>query len=247
MGETWERSVSWSKMSTYNRCPRQFKFKYIDDFEEDDDQGRQDGIDFHEYMDEYYDLSTDGPSESTAVTLAQELFTEDQQARYRPWIEQWHQWNEWLFEKWGEEHWKPISTEEWVEVEIDGYTHHGYVDAIHWDPDEETYGVIDYKPNAKDSSHYKGQIAYYGEFLLAVSDLLDDDVEWGGVYGYKGGKFKRWDIHWASRKATKRKIDALVDLDEGYDADFGYHCQWCPFVEECVVEEESNGGAASLI
>lgn len=243
MSDEWTRSISWSKMSTYDTCARQFKFDYVEDeAEEEHDQFREDGINIHEYFDQFYDEQPDEPDEQAATDLAQEMFDEAEQARYRPWIEQFFEWNQWLFKKRGPKHWKPVYTEKWVEVEIEGKTHHGYIDAIHWDPERGTYGVVDYKPNAKDNSRYKGQVAYYGDFLLEVSDLLDAEVEWGGIYGYKGGKFKTWDIHWASSKATKRKIDALVNLENGYDPDFGFPCQYCDYMEECMVEEQNEGG-----
>lgn len=240
----WTRSVSWSKASGYNRCPRQFKYKYIEERDPDQEEPdeRRAGTDIHEYFEEYYELheTFDAPQVGIAVDLAKEMFSPERQAEYRPWIEDFHAWNEELHDRWGE-YWKPVYTEKWVEVEIAGSTHHGYIDRIQWNPVDESYGVIDYKPNAKDSSHYKGQIAYYSEFLLEVSDLLDEEVGWGGVYGYKDGKLNRWDIHWASKKATKRKIDELLDLEDGFEPEFGYHCSWCDYMEQCALEEEEKG------
>ena len=241
MSSQWSRSISWSKLNTYNTCPRQFKFKYVDDLEEEEeDQRMQDGIKFHEYMELYYDVVGSRPEPEDAVDLAREMFHEGDQARYKQWIQQWHQFNEWLYEKWGEEHWKPILTEEWVEVEIGDHTHHGYIDAIHWDPDRQSYGVVDYKPKARTGSRIKGQTAYYADFLLEVAELLDGDVDWAGTYGYKDGQFESWKVHWASRKATKRKIDSLIELDNGYEPDWGFHCQFCQFVDACYQEEEET-------
>lgn len=240
--ETWDRSVSYSKWSTYETCGRQFKFKYVDEIEPEieDDNGRQDGIDFHEFMEQYYGHVGSQPNEEATVELAMEMFDPGQQARFRPWIENWHTWNQWLYEKFGEEFWKPVKVEEWVEVEIDGVVHHGYIDAIRWDPEREAYGIVDYKPNAKDNSRLKGQTAYYARYLADEADLLDEEVEWAGTYGYKGGNYKTWDIHWASEKATDKKVARLITLDNGYEADFGYHCQWCDYVDECMMAEEQG-------
>ncbi|MFB6236970.1 MAG: RecB family exonuclease [Halopenitus sp.] len=239
--DEWDRSVSYSKWSTYNRCGRQFKFSYVDEIEAEADQGREDGIDFHEYMERYYDYVGDVPDAEKAVELAQEMFDPGKQARYRGWIEQWHEWNQWLYQKFGEDHWKPLLTEQWVEVEIDGLTHHGYIDAIRWNPEREEYGVVDYKPEAKDNSRLKGQTAYYAKFLIENDpDLLDEDVEWAGTYGYKDGKYKTWDIHWRSTRATKRKVEDLVELDHGYEPEFGYHCEFCDYMEECVQAENQE-------
>lgn len=247
--ETWDGSISWTKASTYNRCGRQFRYKYVEDIEQDEemDDGRRTGIDFHEFMDEYYDLCPDGPNAETAVTLAQEMWDERRQEKYRPYIEKWHQWNEWLHQKFGE-YWKPVYTEKWIEVEWEDAIHHGYIDAIRWCPEREAYGVVDYKPAAKDNSRIKGQVAYYAEILLEVSDLLDEEVTWGGVYGYKDGNYKTWDVHWASTKASKRKVNSLISLDNGYEPEFGFHCSFCDFQEECTIEEmNSSDEGNSLI
>lgn len=249
--DSWDRSFSWSKMRTYDSCPRRFKYQYIDELDEIEDvEDRDDGINFHEYMAEYYRVmgmeNEDPPAVDTSVTLAKEMFSPELQAKYRPWIEQWHYWNEQLYEKWGPKHWTPVFVEEWVEVEWQGDTHHGYIDRIQWHPGRETYGVIDYKPNAKDGSNIKGQTAYYAEILLEVSDMLDEPVDWAGCYGYTTGNFKMWDIHWRSTKASKRKIAALKQLDEGFEPNFGYHCDWCDYQEECTMEEAEKEGLLEI-
>jgi len=238
----WNEAVSWSKASTYEMCPRQFQLQYVKEVEEEESQAMEDGINFHGYMDEYYSRVGDEPTDRVAVDLAKEIFDEAHQAKYYQWIRNWHAWNKHLYDVWGEEHWKPVFTEKRVEVEIDDNMHHGYIDRIQWDPKRQEYGVIDYKPNAKDNSRYKGQVAYYGEILLAAADILDETPTWGGIYGYKGGKFKRWDIHWASTKASNRKVDALVNLSEGFEPDFGMHCDWCGYMDECnKMQAESMG------
>lgn len=252
MGEEdqWTRSFSWSKMSTYNRCPRQFRYQYIEDIEEDiSDERRDDGIDFHDYAEEYYSqLSNpvEGPTVDHAVGLAQDMFPEMKQAKYRPFIENWHQWNLHIYKVWGDEHWTPVMTEKWVEVEIDGETHHGYIDRIQWNPNKEEYMVIDYKPKARDGSRIKGQTAYYGSFLLNNTDLLDKDVNMAGTFGYRDGGFKQWDIHWASEKATKRKIDALKEYQDGFSPNFDMHCDWCSYQETCTMKEAEDDGLLNL-
>lgn len=253
--EGWDRSYSWSKVNGYETCPRQFKFRYVDELEEDDHEGRQDGKNFHNFMDEYYRVlgsPEKGPDVDTAVTLAKELWSPELQAKYRPWLKKWHAWNEHLYETWGPEHWTPVFQEKWVEVEIPedcdidglqpGEIHHGFVDRIQWNPERESYGVIDYKPKVKTGSRIKGQTAYYGEILLEIADILDQPVEWAGCYGYRTGKFKMWDIHWRSTRATKRKIHQLRTLEDGWEPDFGYHCDWCPFVEECSMLDAQQEG-----
>jgi hypothetical protein len=54
-----------------------------------------------------------------------------------------------------------------------------------------------------------------------------------------------WDIHWASTKATKRKIASLKQMEEGFEPDFGYHCDWCDYQEECTMEEAQEDGLLS--
>lgn len=254
--DEWDRSYSWSKVSGYNTCPRQFKYKYVDELEEDEEsEAMTDGINFHEYMEEYYQVlgrPEKGPSVDTAVTLAKEMWSPELQAKYRPWVKKWHKWNEHLYETWGPEHWTPVLTEEWVEVEIDegsnidglkpGEVHHGYVDRIQWDPDSQTYGVIDYKSKAKTGSRIKGQTAYYGDILLEISDLLDAPVHWAGCYGYKTGRYKQWEIHWRSTRATKKKIGQVRELTDDFEPNYGHHCDWCPYMEECTLEDEENLG-----
>ena len=246
----WDRSISWTKLNTYDTCGRQFKYKYVDELEpdyDDDDTLRMDGINFHEYMELYYKVARDEPTEELAVDIAQEQFTEEQQYRYRPWIEYWHNYNVDLYDRFGEEHWKPVFLEEWVEVDISDHVHHGYLDAIRWDPEREEYGVVDYKRTAKRNSRLHGQLAYYADFLLERADLLDEEANWVGVYGYTTGEYKTWDVHWASRKATKKKIDSLVALESGYEANFGFHCKWCDFQEECWLDENEESTASSLL
>lgn len=237
----WDGRISWSKASTYDRCPRQFYFKYVaDDVEPDegvDTTVRDQGIEFHDYMDKYYEVCPTEPNKDSAITLAKEMFDEERQAKYREWIRMWHQFNEWLYEKWGEEHWRPIETEYYVDEEIEGHEHGGYIDAIHWDPIREEYGVIDYKPTARDNSRIKGQTAYYGEILLEADGLLDMDVEWAGCYGYTDGRYQTWDIHWASTRASRRKIKRLIELDNGYEPNFGPHCDWCDYYASCWMKE----------
>lgn len=254
MTDSWDRSYSWSKMNTYKTCPRQFKYKYIDELEETiPSEARSDGINFHEYMERYYStMSTpeEGPKVDHAVTIAQDMFEPHMQAKYRPWIEMWHDWNTKLYSVYGEDHWTPVFMELWVEVSpeepklglMPGEVHHGYVDRVQWDPVRESYGIIDYKGSGKDNSRVKGQTAYYGDILLEISDHLDAPADWAGVYGYKDGNFKRWQIHGASTNATKRKINNLRELKEGFEPKFGYHCEWCPYQEECSLEEAENEG-----
>lgn len=239
----WKNPISWSKMITYQYCPRQFRLQYVDDdAEEDEGEAQRDGIDFHEYMDRYYDEIGEEPDDRVAVDLAFEMFDPEQRAKFNQWLRNWHAWQEHLYDVWGKEHWKPLLTEERVEVEIDGAMHHAYIDRIQWDPKREEYGIIDYKPNASEKSNYKGQIAYYGDILLAATDLLDETPQWGGIYGYKDGKFKRWSIHGASTNASKRKIAELRALDDGFEPDFGMHCDYCGYQDECMrLEEEEMG------
>lgn len=256
--DSWDRSYSWSKMSTYQTCPRQFRFKYIDELEEEgESEIRDDGINFHEYMEQYYtrlENPEEGPTEDHAVSVAQEMFNQAFQAKYRDWIIDWHEWNLEAFKAWGKEHWTPHEVEAWVEVETDGSldamkpgeTHHGYIDRIQWSPKREAFGIVDYKRTTKTNSSIKGQTAYYGEILLKLSDMLDAPVTWAGCYGYTEGTFKTWDIHWASTKATKRKINALRTFEDGFEPEFGMHCDWCPYVEECTEEEAENEGLLGI-
>lgn len=243
MSEQWDGTVSWSKMITYDYCARQFKLQYVDEEAEGEEStAMRHGIDFHEYMDRYYDVIGDKPDDEVAVELAFEMFDPDQRAMYNQWLRNWHAWQEHLYDVWGPEHWKPLFTEKRIEVEIEGAEHHGYIDRIQWDPKREEYGVIDYKPNASEKSNYKGQIAYYGDILLEAADILDETPQWGGIYGYKGGSFKRWDIHWASTRASNKKIKRLRSLDSGFEPDFGMHCDYCGYQEECMkIEEEQMG------
>lgn len=257
----WDRSISWSKVTTYDSCPRRFKYKYVDKIEEEEESvARDDGIKFHDFMEKYYSRVGDSPDVEKTVELAKELFDERDQARYRPWIEQWHDFNTWLHKEWGE-YWKPVYTEKWIEVVPDGdlpskyidvehwagTTHHGYIDAIWWDPKKDGYGVIDYKPSAKPNSRLKGQTAYYAEVLLQLEDLLDEGIEWAGSYGYKQGNFNQWDIHWASIKAVRRKVDSLLTLENGYKPNYGHHCDWCDYQEECIIEGEPEGSGGGLL
>lgn len=257
MTDKWQRSFSWSKISGYNRCARQFKFKYIDEIEEDSSEAMHDGTSMHEYMEQYYDAHEnpeDGPSQEVAVDLGKEMFEPQEQAKYREWIKQFHAWNKHLFDVWGAEHWTPVDTELWVEVETPegfdrmepGLTHHGYIDRLQWNPNRGSYGVIDYKSKAKDGSNIKGQTAYYSEVLLEIADILDEPVEWAGCYGYKTGKFKMWDLHWKSVRATKRKVNALRELDSGWEPDYGYHCEFCPYMEECSELDAQQEGLLEL-
>lgn len=263
MTDNWDRSFSWSKINTYNTCPRQFKFKYVDELEEDedlDDMGRTDGINFHEYMEKYYNNVRNEPTVDVAVGLAQDMFEPQFQARYRPWIEQWHDFNVRIYERLGEEYWKPVYTEKWIENELEGDldtkyidtphwegdVHHGYIDAIWWDPEEDGYGVVDYKPNAKEHSRIKGQTTYYAKVLVEVEELLDEPVEWAGTYGYKDGRFKKWNVAWQSIKALRKKVDRLKTLDNGFEPNFGFHCDWCPYMEECMMEEQKDDSLLSV-
>lgn len=231
-------------------------FKYVKELEDRPGEAARDGINFHNYMEEYYDVVGDEPTPSDAVTLAKELFDEYEQTKYKEWIRKWHDWNVWLYEEWGPDDWKPVATEQWIEVEIEdglptkywdaehweGDVHHGYIDAIWWDPEKEQYGVVDYKSKAKTGSNIKGQTAYYAEVLLALDDLLDETPQWAGCYGYKTGTFKRWDIHWKSIKASAKKIERLKSMSKDYDPNYGYHCDWCPYKEECILmgDEDDN-------
>lgn len=258
-GESWDRSFSWSKLNTYNTCPRQFKFKYIDELDEGvESEARSDGSNFHEYMEKYYQEADpdDGPTKRVAINVAKDLFSKELQAKYRPWIKRWHAYNEHLHETWGSKHWVPTDTELWVEVEVpdscdieglvSGEVHHGYIDRLQWHPEKKSYGVIDYKSKAKNGSRIKGQTAYYSEVLLEIEEILDEPVEWAGCYGYKTGKFRTWDIHWRSTRATKRKIADLRNVEDGFEPEYGYHCEWCPYMEECTELDAKQEGLLSL-
>ena len=258
--ESWDRSFSWSKINTYDTCGRQFRFKYVDELESDvESEARTDGINFHEYMEEYYEHVGDKPTEEEAVELAMEMFDEYEQAKYRDWIKHWHNWNVGIHERFGQEHWKPVERELWIEVEPEGDlptkyidvphwegdVHHGYIDALWWNPNKEHYVAIDYKSKAKDGSRIKGQTTYYTKVLLELWEQLDEPVGRAGCYGYKTGNFKTWSVHWKSIKALRRKVDSLRALEDGFEPEFGMHCEWCDYQEECVIagsEQENSGG-----
>lgn len=244
------KRLSWSKAKTLNRCERQFKYNYLTDLEQETNELMQEGTDFHEYMDIYYD-NIDEPNLEEALILMQNMFPEKD---YSPFVENFHHWNVKLRERWGE-FWKPVLREKKLEVPeenisdievrdkvltepMEGVVHVGIIDRIQYDPESESYGIIDYKRSVKEGSNIKGQVAYYS-FLCEAVDLLDMVPEWGGCFGYDTGNFSRWKIHWQSEKAVARKILELKQKDSksNYASNFGFHCKWCGFESECFEEE----------
>jgi len=247
--------LSWSKAKTLNRCKRQFKYSYLTDVEEDAEERSEElmrtGKDFHEFMEAYY-VRLNEPSLKRAKRLCNEMFPERD---YEANVENFHYWNIKLRDRFGE-HWRPVLTEEKLEVPdtqtrdvvdtekvktdpVEGITHVGIIDRVQYDPETETYGIIDYKTKAKTGSNIKGQVAYYA-FLCEADGLLDMVPQWGGSFGYETGEFERWKIHWQSEKAVARKIGALKQqiTERGdYPPDFDFHCSYCGFREQCMLED----------
>lgn len=125
--------------------------------------------------------------------------------------------------------WEVVDAEREFELDIDGGTLVGLIDAVYRTP-EDTLVVIDYKATQRERDiDANRQLPLY---LLACRDLYDEPVRNAGYafVGPLGPKLTIRDFERTDVDSIKREIEALVAAIatlsyEPYTADS--HCQWC--------------------
>lgn len=227
------KHLSYSQLELWTKCPRQWKFRYIDQMDADPWLAAWAGSAFHSWV-EYWEISQ-MPPETFSMFLDDQIELERAKTDKEPKIsggetlDDWYELGVKLCRKWVE--WRTSEPHNVLANEAEFLAPlpglklpiKGFVDAVVDD------GVVDWKSGKKMPTPV--QIKIYGAILRA----LGWDVNKAGYYNARTGKVATW-----------HKLDYSLEdvallfkpLDEGiakgeYPANTGYHCKWCPGFSKC--------------
>ena len=205
------KAWSYSRWSTYDTCPAQAKFKYVDKIPEEENDAMRGGKEAHDEIAEY--MRGDNPGPVRGWEHFADLFK--QLRELEPLVEQ-----QWGFRS----NWTPtgwFAKDTWFRSVLDA--------AIVY-PDF-TADVVDYK-TGKDSPKHAQQAELYAISIFLRYPQVQQVVTrfW---YLDSGGesvfRFARADADGIIERWTKRAEKMLNDARLAPRP--GHHCNWCPFAK----------------
>lgn len=230
--------LSKSKINSYLKCPREFKFQYIDEIEAKPNRYMALGSDVHliaeKFTDKFKDNLDDIDIENELIKVANDMdigYGLDT-----------HIDNLALFfkEMFVDNDYKLFSNEEYLFDKKHRFS--GICDIILEDENGKLT-VIDYKTsNSNSFSKYRLELCYY---KLLVENVYHKQVSSVGVFFTKNGRLRLLDV---SDNENKRKYLSYSEIDEAIDTMYDvrdkingkefpkkeqYLCRYCTYKEIC--------------
>jgi len=223
-------NISKSKIKTYESCPLNFKWSYLDKKIPDIPEAAvtKIGINIHDIFDKFYDninieKVTENPYEYFVNSMKvlpqyQNIFNLFCMFQARRWIK-----------TKDKTHFIPLLREK----KIINNDEVGIIDAVFWDGNE--YLVLDYKGSVNNPSNLRFELNFYKK-LVDESKILDKPIRYIASYGYKDGSFFCEDIKDRSYNLMLKKIENFKNIDFKnieYPKMPGYHCSYCRYPKSC--------------
>ena len=228
--------LSKSKINCYLKCPREFKYRYVDEIETPPNEYMSLGSDVHLIAEKYVEKYANNPQEDPKYFLeliAKELEINDVDIHL-------DSLSDFFKEVFIEKDYKLFSQEEYLTDETHNFT--GITDLILENPDGELV-VIDYKTGSSSSfSKCRLELGYY---KMLVENNYDKDVIAAGIFFTKDNKIRLLRFE---DEDNKRKYMCQKELEEGLDTLYNvrnninngkfpkneqYICRFCTYENIC--------------
>ena len=213
---------SYSQVSLYEKCPRQWKLRYIDRFPVDREK-------------------SSAAARGTMIHESVEKFLLGEADEVHPEIAQWQGWLQELRDEPDGVHaeFQFCLDEEWNPVPWDSEDGHirGYIDTVYLEIDNNEGTVYEYKTGRKYPEHAL-QMELYSTVVLEMFEALEKVTAYPVYFDGKDTdsvpvEFTR------DRQGTRKYLWSSrinrIDKDKYYAARPGMYCRWCDF-------SKSNGG-----
>ncbi len=230
--------MSKSKINTYIKCPREFKYRYIDEIEVPPNEYMALGSDVHLIAEKYAEIYGDNPQENPRYFL--DLISEQLNIGVDDIDVHLESLSDFFKLALIEKDFKIFSQEEYLTNETHNFT--GITDLILENSTGELI-VIDYKTGSSSSfSKCRLELGYY---KMLVESAYDRDVIGAGIFFTKDNKLR---VLYFEDEENKRKFMHSKELEEGIDTLYEvrekvnagkfpknrqYICRFCTYEEIC--------------
>ncbi|SDA37783.1 PD-(D/E)XK nuclease family protein [Methanobrevibacter millerae] len=230
--------MSKSKINTYIKCPREFKYRYIDEIEVPPNEYMALGSDVHLIAEKYAEIYGDNPQENPRYFL--DLISEQLNIGVDDIDVHLESLSDFFKLALIEKDFKIFSQEEYLTNETHNFT--GITDLILENSSGELI-VIDYKTGSSSSfSKCRLELGYY---KMLVESAYDRDVIGAGIFFTKDNKLR---VLYFEDEENKRKFMHSKELEEGIDTLYKvrekvnagkfpknrqYICRFCTYEEIC--------------
>ena len=235
--------LSKSKINCYLKCPREFKYRYIDEIEVPPNEYMALGSDVHLIAENYAKIYGDNPQENPRYYL--DLIAEESDINIEDVDIHLDSLASFFEEIFIEKDYKLFSQEEYLTNETHNFT--GITDIILENPDGDLI-VIDYKTGSSSSfSKYRLELGYY---KMLVENAYDRKVIGAGIFFTKNNKLRLLKFE---DESNKRKYMCQDELEEGLDTlyevreninagkfpkNHQYICRFCTYENHCYKDLE---------
>lgn len=236
--------LSKSKINTYLKCPREFKYQYIDEIEVPPNEYMALGNDVHKIAEDYAERYGDNPQMDIRYSL--DLIAESLKIDPNDVDIHLDGLASFFRKAFVENDYNIFSQEEYLTDDEHNFT--GITDIILENPEGDLI-VIDYKTGSSSSfSRCRRELGYYK--MLVENVYPDKSVVSAGIFFTKDNKLRLLDFEDIE---NKRKYICQKELDDGLDTlykvrskinngDFPkkdqYLCRFCTYKEICAKDNE---------
>ncbi len=236
--------LSKSKVNSFLKCRREFKYRYIDEIEEEPNDAMQLGTDVHEIAEQF--IKTGGISSNNYREKIQEL-ADKQGSRYDLKIHLDHlaDFFEDVFQN-EKMHYEVFCCEEYLYDEKHNFN--GLADLVVRDENNDII-IIDYKTGKSNSiKKYRLELVYYK--MLIESKYPNVEVISAGIFFTKDGKARFLNFVECQEKGafcTEKDCNAALDLldfirseidAERFQPKKQFLCKYCSYQDVC----QEDGG-----
>lgn len=209
---------SYSRLSDYRKCPRKFKYKYVDKLPEPKSAAMERGTLIHEVLQKYVERKAKAIPPELKATMGKEvvaLYDRMRKAKAQCELEYA------VDRSWAPTSWFDKST--WTRAKLDVELHL---------PKENAAEVVDTKTGKERPAEHGEQLEIYAVVEWAHRPLLD---EVRAAMAYVDGGKLTWAV-FTDREATVRRLRKKWEreakpllADRQYRATPSKECSWCPF------------------
>ena len=235
--------LSKSKVNTYIKCPREFKYRYIDEIETPPNEYMALGSDVHLIAEKYAEIYGDNPQENPRYFL--DLIARQLKINAADIDVHLDSLSDFFKLALIENDFEIFSQEEFLTDETHNFT--GITDLILENSDGELI-IIDYKTGSSSSfSKCRRELGYY---KMLVESVYDKDVIGAGIFFTKDNKLR---VLYFEDEENKRKYMHSRELEEGIDTLYEvrkninecrfpkneqYVCRFCTYEEICEKDRD---------
>ena len=235
--------LSKSKINTYLKCPREFKYRYVDEIEMPPNEYMELGTNVHLIAENYAKIYGDNPQENPRYYL--DLIARQKKIDLDQIDTHLDSLASFFNRAFIENDYKVFSQEEYLTDDENNFS--GITDIILENPDGELI-VIDYKTGSSSSfSKCRLELGYY---KMLVESNYDKNVVSAGIFFTKDNKLRLLDF---KDEDNKRKYICNKELNDGIDTLYEvrknvnagkfpkeeqFLCQYCTYADICFKDSD---------